>query len=210
LHVLTLTVIPEGVRPPPCPNRTKLSPSLSSRCSPAFITLGLDRTSSDRVAAHTASSGCTLGGCVISYISLFWCPIIYFRLFLVHKISAYKYIYENGEKKWEKKKKKGFPASWAGGGGFRPTRRERARGRACGLVGPAARERQRGTAPWRGAHTPERGGWLTALMAMEGGGVRPKPDRRRNPTAVLRRWSGSTVGRWWRGTGGCRGSREWG
>jgi hypothetical protein len=26
---------------------------------PAFITLGLDRTSSDRVAAHTASSGCT-------------------------------------------------------------------------------------------------------------------------------------------------------
>jgi len=59
LHVLTLTVIPEGVRPPPCPNRTNHSPSLSSRCSPAFITLGLDRTSSDRVAAHTASSGCT-------------------------------------------------------------------------------------------------------------------------------------------------------
>jgi hypothetical protein len=26
---------------------------------PAFITLGLDRTSSDRVAAHTALSGCT-------------------------------------------------------------------------------------------------------------------------------------------------------
>jgi hypothetical protein len=46
-HVLTLTVIPEGVKPPPCPNRTKHSPSLSSRCSPAFITLGLDRTSSD-------------------------------------------------------------------------------------------------------------------------------------------------------------------
>ena len=58
-HVLTLTVIPEGVRPPPCPNRTKLSPSLSSRCSPAFITLGLDRTSSDWVTAHTVSSGCT-------------------------------------------------------------------------------------------------------------------------------------------------------
>src|SRR5688500_6191744 len=38
---------PEGVRPPPCPNRTKLSPSLSSRCSPAFLTLGLDRTNSD-------------------------------------------------------------------------------------------------------------------------------------------------------------------
>jgi hypothetical protein len=39
-HVLTLTVIPKGVRPPPCPNRTKHSPSLSSWCSPAFITLG--------------------------------------------------------------------------------------------------------------------------------------------------------------------------
>jgi hypothetical protein len=46
-HVLTLTVIPEGVRPPPCPNRKKHSPSLSSWCSPAFITLGLDRISSD-------------------------------------------------------------------------------------------------------------------------------------------------------------------
>jgi hypothetical protein len=51
---------PEGVRPPPCPNRTKHSPSLSSQCSPAFITLGLDRTSSDWVIAHTVSSGCTI------------------------------------------------------------------------------------------------------------------------------------------------------
>jgi hypothetical protein len=39
-HVLTLTVIPEGVKPSPCPNKTKHSPSLSSRCPPAFITLG--------------------------------------------------------------------------------------------------------------------------------------------------------------------------
>jgi hypothetical protein len=39
-HVPTLTFIPEGIRPPPCPNRTKHSPSLSSQCSPAFITLG--------------------------------------------------------------------------------------------------------------------------------------------------------------------------
>ena len=42
-------------------------------------------------------------------------PYNLFRLFLVHKISASKYIYENGKKKREKKKKKGFPASWAGG-----------------------------------------------------------------------------------------------
>jgi hypothetical protein len=40
LHVLTLTIIPEGVRPPPCPNRTKHSPFLSSQCSRAIITLG--------------------------------------------------------------------------------------------------------------------------------------------------------------------------
>jgi hypothetical protein len=40
-HVLTLTVIPEGVRPPPCLNRTKHSPSLSSRCSPAIINHGV-------------------------------------------------------------------------------------------------------------------------------------------------------------------------
>jgi hypothetical protein len=39
-HVLTLTIIPEGVKPPPCPNRTKHSPSLSSWCSPAITTLG--------------------------------------------------------------------------------------------------------------------------------------------------------------------------
>jgi hypothetical protein len=40
LHVLTLVIIPKGTRPPPCPNRTKHSPSLSSRCSPAVIILG--------------------------------------------------------------------------------------------------------------------------------------------------------------------------
>jgi hypothetical protein len=48
---------------------------------------------------------------------------------LVHKISAYKYIYENGKKKWEKKKEKEFLASWAGGD-FGPSGRERERSRA--------------------------------------------------------------------------------
>jgi hypothetical protein len=36
LHFLTLTIIPEGVRPPPCPNRTKHSPSLSSLSHPTL------------------------------------------------------------------------------------------------------------------------------------------------------------------------------
>jgi hypothetical protein len=48
----------------------------------------------------------------------------------VHKISAYKYIYENGKKKWEKEKEKEFSASWAGGDfGLAQRRRARARGR---------------------------------------------------------------------------------
>jgi hypothetical protein len=42
-------------------------------------------------------------------------PYNLFRLFLVHKILASKYICENGKKKREKKKKKEFPASRAGG-----------------------------------------------------------------------------------------------
>jgi hypothetical protein len=58
------------------------------------------------------------------------------------------------------------------------------------------------------ARMPGRGRGLTALTATEGGGVRPESGRRRNPATVLRRWSGSTAGRRWRGTGGCRGS--WG
>jgi hypothetical protein len=43
-------------------------------------------------------------------------PYNLFKLFLVHKISAYKYIYENGEKKTGKEKEKEFLASWAGDG----------------------------------------------------------------------------------------------
>ena len=60
--------------------------------------------------------------CANCYTLLFLCPNNLFKLFLVHKISAYKYIWENGKKKWEKKKKKDFLSLWAGGGGdFRPT-----------------------------------------------------------------------------------------
>jgi hypothetical protein len=40
----------------------------------------------------------------------FFMPYNLFRLFLVHKISIYEYIYiyENREKKWEKEKRKGI------------------------------------------------------------------------------------------------------
>jgi hypothetical protein len=77
---------------------------------------------------------------------------------LVHKIPAYKYIYENGKKKWEKKKEKGFLASWAGGN-FGPAERERARSRVGRqptrpTSGGDGGERRRGTGP----HAREREG----------------------------------------------------
>jgi hypothetical protein len=42
-------------------------------------------------------------------------PYSLFKLFLVHKISAYNYIYENGKKKWEKKKRREFLLATSGG-----------------------------------------------------------------------------------------------
>jgi hypothetical protein len=102
--------------------------------------------------------------CKFLYFIIF-VPYNLFRLFLVHKILASKYICENGEKE----KRKDFPASWAGGGDFGPdgtSARGRARfrptwpsraGRRPGGDGAAAR-----------ACTPERGGW-TALTARREG-----------------------------------------
>jgi hypothetical protein len=58
--------------------------------------------------------------CVNCYTLLFLCLNNLFKLFLVHKISAYKYIWENGKKKLEKKRKRiSFPCG--PGGDFRPT-----------------------------------------------------------------------------------------
>jgi hypothetical protein len=42
-------------------------------------------------------------------------PYNLFKLFLVHKISAYKYMCENGKKKWEKEKEKEFQVNRVGG-----------------------------------------------------------------------------------------------
>jgi hypothetical protein len=85
----------------------------------------------------------TLGVCHFLYLIIL-VPYNLFRLFLVHKISAHKYIYENGEKKWEKKKKKEFPASWAEGGGGGISAHPGAGALAAQLA------QRRGTAPWRG------------------------------------------------------------
>ncbi len=68
----------------------------------------------------------TFVGCANCYTLLFLCPNNLFRQFLVHKILASKYICENGKNKRDKKKRKGFPASWAGVG-FWPRRRKHER-----------------------------------------------------------------------------------
>jgi hypothetical protein len=67
--------------------------------------------------------------CQLLYIIIF-VPYNLFKLFLVHKISIYKYIYENRKKKWEKGKKKGN-SQLAGPGGFWPSEHGRARGQAA-------------------------------------------------------------------------------
>jgi hypothetical protein len=92
-------------------------------------------------------------------------PYNLFRLFLVHKILASKYICENGEKKREKKKKKEFPASRAGGDFGTPGASARAGVLAAQLCGATAGGRRRGAGP----HAREREG-LTALTATKGGG----------------------------------------
>jgi hypothetical protein len=101
-----------------------------------------------------------VGVCHFLYLIIL-VPYNLFGLFLVHKIPAYKYIYENGEKKWEKKKKKEFLASWAGGISAQPGAGH-ARARAPAQLRPkgegdgaSARERQRHCGPTR---QRERGG----------------------------------------------------
>ena len=76
--------------------------------------------------------------CANCYTLLFLCPNNLFKLFLVHKISAYKYIWENGKKKWEKKKKKDFLSLWVGGILAHMGAGARA-GEAGGPAGPAVR-----------------------------------------------------------------------
>jgi hypothetical protein len=78
-------------------------------------------------------------------------PYNLFKLFLVHKISAYKYIYENGKKKWEKKKKWEFLLAGPGGDFGPPGRGRRP---TWPNSGGDSGERCRGAGP----HVSERGG----------------------------------------------------
>jgi hypothetical protein len=141
--------------------------------------------------------------CQLLYIIIF-VPYNLFKLFLVHKISAYKYIYENGKNKWEKEKEKEFSASWAGGISAQPSA---GAGGAGGPAGPREPETARRT-PWARAHAPERG----KERWRQGGGGRSAAGENRSsviPTVVPRRWSGFEWMEWWQSTSGGRGSRRW-
>jgi hypothetical protein len=90
-------------------------------------------------------------------ILIIFVPYNLFRLFLVHKISASKYIYENGKRNGKRKRRKDFQLAGPGGGDFGPARRERARSRAGKRpLGPPAGETAGNDAvAW--AHMPGRG-----------------------------------------------------
>jgi hypothetical protein len=124
----------------------------------------------------------TLVGCANSYTLLFLCPVIYLDYFWCIKYQHIN-IYMKMGKKWEKKKEKGFLASWAGGGGV--------------IFGPAKGERAR----WRGRRPTK-----------ERRSAGPCVSERRGLTArVVLRWDlGFATGKWWQGMGGGRGSRGWG
>jgi hypothetical protein len=126
-------------------------------------------------------------------------PYNLFKLFLVHKISAYKYIYiyENGKNKWEKKKKREFLLAGPGvilahpdasARGRRPTR-------------PISRETAGNDAvAW--AHTSARGGVNGAEQATEGGkltGARPPVISRDGSPPWVRFYGGGAVARYGRG-----------
>jgi hypothetical protein len=95
-------------------------------------------------------------------------PYILFRLFLVHKILASKYICENGKRKGKRKRKRIFQL--AGPGGFGPpgaSARARARLRP---TWPSCAGRRRGTAPWCGPARQREGGLTTLTARRKGGG----------------------------------------
>jgi hypothetical protein len=135
-------------------------------------------------------------------------PYNLFKLFLVHQISAYKYIYENGKKKWEKEKEKGFQSNWAGGGILAQSGGGARRRGQMGPDGPRGAGTPRQT-PWARAHAPEREGG--DCIRGEGGGRSAAGENRSpvNLTAVPRRWSGSGWTGWWQSTSGGRGSQSW-
>jgi hypothetical protein len=122
-------------------------------------------------------------------------PYNLFKLFLVHKISAYKYIYENGKKKWEKKKERVFLL--AGPGEILAHLGVSACTDAVGgPLGPSAGETAGNGAVAR-AHTSARGGGLTAWSRRWRGGA-----DRGSAAGEIPRWFSVVGPVLWRGSGG--------
>jgi hypothetical protein len=147
--------------------------------------------------------------CHFLYLIIF-VPYNLFELFLVHKILAYNSICENGKRNEKiKRKRVSCLARPEGGISAHPGANARARARLAAQLA-----QQRGTAGEQrcdaGPTCQRGGGGLTARAVTKGGGGRPWFDRRWESAAVLRRGSGSAVGRWWCGTGGGRRSQGWG
>jgi hypothetical protein len=147
--------------------------------------------------------------CQLLYLIIF-VPYNLFELFLVLKISAYKYICENGKKKWERKKEKEFQVNRAGGDfGLVGRRRGRAASRPNGPSRPTRSGGRRGRHHGHGPMLQKGRG----ETASGGGGDQSAAGENRspvNPTAVPRRWSGSGWTGWWQSTSGGWGSRRWG
>jgi hypothetical protein len=126
-------------------------------------------------------------------------PYSLFKLFLVHKISVYNYIYENGKKKWEKKKRREFLLAGPGG---EILAHPGASARASAAGGPSARETA-GDGTMARAHTSAREGGLTA-WSIDGGGerssrARPPVQSRGGSSPWVRFCGGGAVARHGRG-----------
>jgi hypothetical protein len=128
-------------------------------------------------------------------------PYNLFKLFLVHKISAYKCICENGKKKWEKEKEKEFQVNRAGGD-FGLVGRGHAASRSNGPRRPMRSRGRHGRRHGSGP-TRQRGRGETASggrrRAVRGGGepVAGEPDGSSSP--VVRFWVDGVVAKHERG-----------
>jgi hypothetical protein len=129
-------------------------------------------------------------------------PYNLFKLFLVHKISAYNSIYENGKRNEKKKKKRVFLLDGPGGILAHSGASARA-GAAGGPAGPIARETT-GDGAVAQAHTSAREGGLTARDNDGGGrstGARPPVKSRDGSPPWVRFRGGGAVARHGRGQG---------
>jgi hypothetical protein len=128
-------------------------------------------------------------------------PYNLFKLFLVHKISAYKYICENGKKKWKKEKEKEFQVNRAGGD-FGLVSRGRVASRPNGPSRPTRSGGRHGGRRGRGP-TRQRGRGETVSggrrRAVRGGGepIAGEPDGGSSP--VVRFWVDGVVAKHERG-----------